>query len=58
MEQLNKNDLQNVVNAIDTHVRANGLSVSEVFTALAKKIHDIANAMPDAEPAGDSPGGE
>lgn len=58
MEQMKKNDLQFIINAIDTHVRANGLNVAALGAVLAQKVQNMINAMPDdpATPEGKSPG--
>jgi len=44
---LKKTDLQYIINAIDTHVRANGLNVAASGVILAQKIQNTINAMPD-----------
>ena len=43
--KLSKDELQYLLNAIDTHVRANGLNAASLGAALAVKIN--AAALPD-----------
>ncbi len=39
---MNKEELQYILNAIDTYVRANGLSVAAQGALIAKKVQDKA----------------
>ncbi len=49
--KLSKDELQYVLNAIDTHVRANGLTVAALGAILAKKTQDAFNKLPAASDA-------
>ena len=50
--QLSLDELQYLLNAIDTHVRANGLNSAPLGAALAEKIQNAANALSSNEPTG------
>jgi len=45
--KLSKDELQYLLNAIDTHVRANGLNAATLAAVLAVKINAAAEALPD-----------
>lgn len=44
---LSKDELQYLLNAVDTHIRANGLNAATVGSILAVKINTAAEALPD-----------
>ncbi len=48
--QLNKADIQYLVNAMDTHVRTNGLSVAGQSVIIATKLQAQLKTAPDAPP--------
>lgn len=53
--ELNIEELQYLLNAIDTHVRANGLVAAIPGAIIAQKIQTAANALPtDPIPDGDN----
>lgn len=41
--ELSKNELNYLLNAIDTHVRANGLNVAALGAVVAQKIQEASN---------------
>lgn len=43
--KLSKDELQYLLNAIDTHVRANGVNAASLGVVLAEKIQSAANAL-------------
>lgn len=47
--ELSKQELQFLLNAIDTHVRTNGLPVAAPGAILAQKIQNAANKLPADE---------
>lgn len=44
--ELSKNELNYLLNAIDTHVRSNGLNAAALGAILSQKIQEEANAPP------------
>lgn len=51
--ELNKDELQYILTAIDTHVRHNGLNAAGHAVAIATKIHGMGNSA--ATPAPPAP---
>jgi len=47
--ELSKQELQYLLNSIDTHVKANGLTVAAPGVILAQKIQNAANELPADE---------
>ena len=47
--KFSKDELQYLLNAIDTHVRANGLNAAPLGAVLAKKIQNAANQLESKE---------
>jgi len=54
--ELSKPELQYILNAIDTHVRSNGLNVAAVGLTVVAKIQTASSAAAD-EVAGQTPSG-
>lgn len=55
--ELNIEELQYLLNAIDTHVRANGLAAATPGVIIAQKIQTEANAL-STDPIPDGDNGE
>jgi len=51
--KLSKDELQYVLNAIDTHIRANGLNVAAIGVLLVQKIQNAANQLEESQNNGD-----
>ena len=50
---LSKDELQYLLNAIDTDVRANGLNAAPLGAVLAEKIQNAANQLEESQNNGD-----
>ncbi len=47
--KFSKDELQYLLNAIDTHIRANGLNVAAIGVSLVQKIQNAANQLESEE---------